>query len=58
MDSPTPRSVAADANILLSAAIGGAAQRVFHETDMEVVTTEEVLATCGFISWSWGWRTA
>ena len=43
MDSPTLRSVAADANVLLSAAIGGAAQRVFHETDIEVVTTEEVL---------------
>ena len=43
MDSPTLRSVVADANVLLSAAIGGAAQRVFHETDIEVVTTEEVL---------------
>ncbi len=43
MDSPTLRSVAADANVLLSAAIGGAAQRVFHETDIEVVTTEGVL---------------
>jgi len=43
VDSPTLRSVAADANVLLSAAIGGAAQRVFHETDIEVVTTEGVL---------------
>ena len=43
MDSPTLRSVAADANVLLAAATGGAAQRVFHETDLAVVTTEEVL---------------
>lgn len=43
MDSPSLRSVAADANVLLSAAIGKAAQRVFHETSLVVVTTEEVL---------------
>ncbi len=43
MDSPSLRSVAADANVLLSAAIGKAAQRVFHETDLTVVTTENVL---------------
>ena len=43
MDSPSLGSVAADANVLLSAAIGKAAQRVFHETSLVVVTTEEVL---------------
>ena len=44
MISPPPRSVAADANVLLSAAVGGAAARVFSDTDLDVVTTEEVLA--------------
>ena len=43
MTSPPLRSVAADANVLLSAAIGGAAVRVFTDADVEVVTTEEVL---------------
>ena len=43
MDSPSLRSVAADANVLLSAATGKAAQRVFHESSLVVVTTEEVL---------------
>ena len=44
MTSPKPESVAADANVLLSAAVGGAASRVFTDSDLEVVTTEEVLA--------------
>jgi predicted nucleic acid-binding protein len=37
------RSVAADANVLLSAAMGRAAQRVFHESPLVVVTTETIL---------------
>lgn len=44
MASLTSRSVAADANVLLSAAVGGAAARVFTDSDLEVVTTEAVLA--------------
>ncbi len=44
MSSPKPRSVAADANVLLSAAVGAAAARVFTEGELEVVTTEEVLS--------------
>jgi predicted nucleic acid-binding protein len=38
-----PLSVAADANVLLSAAMGRAAQRVFHESTLLVVTTETIL---------------
>lgn len=43
MTSPSPRSVAADANVLLSASVRAAAARVFTDSDLEVVTTEEVL---------------
>ena len=43
MTSPRPESVAADANVLLAAAVGGAAQRIFNETGLSVVTTEDVL---------------
>lgn len=44
MTSKPLRSVAADANVLLSAAMGKAALRVFSKTDLVVVTTETILA--------------
>ena len=40
MTSKSLRSVAADSNIILSAAIGKSALRVFRSTDLHVVTTE------------------
>ena len=43
MTSRPLRSVAADANVLLSAAMGRAAQRVFHESTLLIVTTETIL---------------
>ena len=39
-----PLSVAADANVLLSAAVNGAARRVFRSDALSVVTTEVTLA--------------
>ncbi len=43
MTSPSFDSVAADANVLLSAAIGRAARLILVETKLQVLTTDSVL---------------